>query len=114
VPATITGNQTMLRVPTKQSGELRVELRQDGRRTWLDALVTPAPSALIAARVRVESLAQKTPAQKAPAFPCRRVVGTPPAVPVSSHPSNIAKSEQFQRGTIRLMTMGVIAKGSRS
>jgi hypothetical protein len=67
-------------------------------------------------RVRAESPVQKMPAKKhrrshaaaplALMIYCRRAVGAPPAVPVFSHPSNIAKLEPFQKGIIRLMTMG--------
>jgi hypothetical protein len=50
--ASFNGRHSEVRIPTREPGELRIELRQGERRTWLAAWVTPAPLDLIARRVR--------------------------------------------------------------
>lgn len=50
--AAMGGRRSTIRIPTREPGELRIELRQGERRTWLSAWVTPAPLDLIASRVR--------------------------------------------------------------
>ncbi len=52
VAASINGNSLTASIPTDRLGDVRVELEQAGRRTWLRAFVTPDPSQLIESRLR--------------------------------------------------------------
>ena len=65
-PLTGTGSHRKASIPTKNPGDLRVELRQAKASTWLRALVTPDPMKLIEARARfiVEHQQRQSPGDK--------------------------------------------------